>query len=122
MKIRTSSARRIFVFVYLTLCVSGAGFYILSDFGKALTKLAGIVWLMAAIASWLSYISGKKAAVQISVIIMTFLQIPIIWNRFYWSGGGFYFLSLPLKIGAWGALPHTLLLMQGILAAGYVKG
>ena len=101
---------------YLIFCALGGLFYILADFGKALTKRAGLVWCLLTVVALIAFCRRHRAIFKGAVLIILVMQIPIICNWVIWSGASFYFLSWRIEINPFGSVPHILLL----LLSGYI--
>ena len=109
---KTHIGIKLLTYVYFLFCILGAAFYIFADFGKAITNLVGILWLVFSV---VAIIFIRKPPIFLSLIaIMTIMQIPIIYDWFFWRGAAIFFFSLHMTVGIYGAIFHIFLLLTGI--------
>lgn len=110
--------------VFFVLCLLGSFFYILttSSFGKVIVGVGGIVWLAVSVVFLILYLRKKGGAGAVCAIIMTLIQLPILYCWFGLTSVPIYLPKLYFSLSsAVGILIHLVILVLGVLTTRRMK-
>lgn len=96
---------------FILVCFIGSVFYLLADFGKAITKQGGLGWLVISIVLLIALLCKARKVFLLCTVLVALIQIPILVCCLTMGWAGCYLFQVYVPVTGWWTAFHVFVLL-----------